>query len=174
MCGGMRQRVMIAMALACRPKVMLADEPTTALDVTIQAQILKLMNQLKDEVGTSIVLITHDLGVIAKMVQRVLVMYAGVVVEEADVRSLFAAPLHPYTVGLLTRSRGSGWARAERGSRPSRAPFRTSLSCRADAASRIAAPLSTSMSQAGAAPRTAGSEPGGGRKVRCWLHVKPK
>ena len=101
MSGGMRQRVMIAMALACRPKVMLADEPTTALDVTIQAQILKLMNQIKDEVGTSIVLITHDLGVIAKMVQRVLVMYAGVVVEEADVRSLFADPLHPYTKGLL-------------------------------------------------------------------------
>src|SRR6478736_7144000 len=101
MSGGMRQRVMIAMALACRPKVMLADEPTTALDVTIQAQILKLMNQVKEEVGTSIVLITHDLGVIAKMVQRVMVMYAGVVVEEADVHSLFAKPLHPYTQGLL-------------------------------------------------------------------------
>ncbi len=99
--GGMRQRVMIAMALACRPQIMLADEPTTALDVTIQAQILKLMNRLKDEVGTSILLITHDLGVIAKMAQRVLVMYAGVVVEEADVRDLFAKPLHPYTTGLL-------------------------------------------------------------------------
>lgn len=99
--GGMRQRVMIAMALACRPQIMLADEPTTALDVTIQAQILKLMNRLKDEVGTSILLITHDLGVIAKMAQRVLVMYAGVVVEEANVRDLFANPLHPYTTGLL-------------------------------------------------------------------------
>ena len=99
--GGMRQRVMIAMALACRPKVMLADEPTTALDVTIQAQILKLMNELKRDIGTSIVLITHDLGVVAKMAQRVLVMYAGVVVEEADVRTLFAAPLHPYTMLLM-------------------------------------------------------------------------
>lgn len=99
--GGMRQRVMIAMALACEPKIMLADEPTTALDVTVQAQILALMNRLKRETGTSIVLITHDLGVIAKMAQRVLVMYAGVVVEEAVVRDLFARPLHPYTVGLL-------------------------------------------------------------------------
>jgi oligopeptide/dipeptide ABC transporter ATP-binding protein len=99
--GGMRQRVMIAMALACQPKIMLADEPTTALDVTIQAQILKLMNRLKKEVGTSIIFITHDLGVIAKMAQRVLVMYAGVVVEEAEVRELFAKPLHPYTAGLL-------------------------------------------------------------------------
>jgi len=99
--GGMRQRVMIAMALACRPRVMLADEPTTALDVTIQAQILKLMNRLKDEIGTSIVFITHDLGVIARMTQRVLVMYAGVVVEEATVGDLFETPLHPYTRGLL-------------------------------------------------------------------------
>ncbi|WP_292898452.1 MULTISPECIES: ABC transporter ATP-binding protein [unclassified Nitratireductor] len=99
--GGMRQRVMIAMALACRPQIMLADEPTTALDVTIQAQILKLMNRLKEEIGTSILFITHDLGVIAKMTQRVLVMYAGVIVEEASVRDLFARPLHPYTAGLL-------------------------------------------------------------------------
>ncbi|RVT86528.1 ABC transporter ATP-binding protein [Rhodobacteraceae bacterium CCMM004] len=99
--GGMRQRVMIAMALACEPKIMLADEPTTALDVTIQAQILNLMNRLKRETGTSILLITHDLGVIAKMAQRVLVMYAGVVVEEAGVNDLFAGPLHPYTVGLM-------------------------------------------------------------------------
>jgi oligopeptide/dipeptide ABC transporter ATP-binding protein len=100
--GGMRQRAMIAMALSCNPKLMLADEPTTALDVTIQAQILELMNRLKEEVGTSIILITHNLGVIAEMAQSVSVMYAGVVVEAADVRTLFAEPLHPYTIGLLT------------------------------------------------------------------------
>ena len=92
---------MIAMALSCNPKLMLADEPTTALDVTIQAQILHLMNQLKKAVGTSIILITHDLGVIAKMAQMVCVMYAGVVVETADVITLFTNPLHPYTRGLL-------------------------------------------------------------------------
>ncbi len=99
--GGMRQRVMIAIALACRPKVMLADEPTTALDVTIQAQILRLMNRLKTETGSSLLLITHDLGVVAQMATRVCVMYAGVIVEEADVAELFASPLHPYTRGLL-------------------------------------------------------------------------
>jgi oligopeptide/dipeptide ABC transporter ATP-binding protein len=99
--GGMRQRVMIAMALACHPKLMIADEPTTALDVTIQAQILELMNKLKEEVGTSIFLITHNLGIIAEMAQQVSVMYAGVVVEYADVRPLFAKPTHPYTIGLL-------------------------------------------------------------------------
>ena len=99
--GGMRQRAMIAMALACRPKVMLADEPTTALDVTIQAQVLKLIDRLKRETGTSVVLITHDLGVIARNAQRVVVMYAGVVVEEADVADLFRQPLHPYTQGLM-------------------------------------------------------------------------
>jgi peptide/nickel transport system ATP-binding protein/oligopeptide transport system ATP-binding protein len=100
--GGMRQRVMIAMALSCNPRLMLADEPTTALDVTIQAQILDLMNKLKAEVGTAIILITHNLGVIAEMAQDVVVMYAGVVVESTDVKSLFAEPLHPYTTGLLT------------------------------------------------------------------------
>lgn len=100
--GGMRQRVMIAMALSCNPKLMLADEPTTALDVTIQAQILHLMNELKERIGTSIMLITHDLGVIAKMAQKVCVMYAGVVVETADVFTLFSNPLHPYTKGLLS------------------------------------------------------------------------
>ncbi|MCC7275523.1 MAG: ABC transporter ATP-binding protein [Alphaproteobacteria bacterium] len=99
--GGMRQRVMIAMALACSPKVLLADEPTTALDVTIQAQILGLMAELKARLGTAIVLITHDLGVVAEMAQRVVVMYAGRKVEEAPVGELFARPLHPYTIGLM-------------------------------------------------------------------------
>ena len=101
MSGGMRQRVMIAMALACYPKLMIADEPTTALDVTIQAQILDLMNKLKEETGASILFITHDLGVIAEMAQRVAVMYAGKIMEEADVDTLFAEPKHPYTVGLM-------------------------------------------------------------------------
>jgi oligopeptide/dipeptide ABC transporter ATP-binding protein len=101
MSGGMRQRVMIAMALACSPRLMIADEPTTALDVTIQAQILDLMNQLKEETGASILFITHDLGVIAEMAQNVAVMYAGKIVEFADVNTLFADPKHPYTVGLM-------------------------------------------------------------------------
>ena len=101
MSGGMRQRAMIAMALACSPTLMIADEPTTALDVTIQAQILALMNKLKEETGASILFITHDLGVIAEMAQHVVVMYAGKVMEYTDVKTLFAEPKHPYTVGLL-------------------------------------------------------------------------
>jgi oligopeptide/dipeptide ABC transporter ATP-binding protein len=99
--GGMRQRAMIAMALSCNPRLILADEPTTALDVTIQAQIMTLMQRLKDEFKTAIVLITHDLGVIAEMASRVVVMYAGKVVEEAPVKMLYKDPRHPYTRGLL-------------------------------------------------------------------------
>ena len=99
--GGMRQRAMIAMALSCNPKVLIADEPTTALDVTIQAQILELIVGLQDKLGTAVILITHDLGVIAETAQRVVVMYAGKKVEEANVENLFANPLHPYTHGLL-------------------------------------------------------------------------
>jgi peptide/nickel transport system ATP-binding protein len=101
MSGGMRQRVMIAMALACNPKVLIADEPTTALDVTIQAQILDLMAELKSRIGAAIILITHDLGVVAEVAERVMVMYAGRKVEEAPVAALFRAPRHPYTQGLL-------------------------------------------------------------------------
>ncbi len=101
MSGGMRQRVMIAMALACDPKLMIADEPTTALDVTIQAQILDLMNEIKHEKETGIILITHDLGVVAEMADKIAVMYAGYIVEEANVKNLFENPLHPYTIGLL-------------------------------------------------------------------------
>src|SRR5215472_4681950 len=99
--GGMRQRAMIAMALACRPALLIADEPTTALDVTIQAQILALMLDLQKELGMGLILITHDLGVVAQTAQRVIVMYAGRKVEEADVDTLFASPRHPYTRGLM-------------------------------------------------------------------------
>ncbi len=99
--GGMKQRAIIAMALSCNPKVLIADEPTTALDVTIQAQILDLMLKMKEEFGTAIVLITHDLGVIAETVQNVVVMYAGKVVEQASVEAIFESPKHPYTLGLL-------------------------------------------------------------------------
>ena len=101
MSGGMRQRVMIAIALACEPRLLIADEPTTALDVTIQAQILDLLRRLREQMGTAILFITHDLGVVAEFAQRVVVMYAGQVVETAEVHSLFRRPQHPYTVALL-------------------------------------------------------------------------
>ena len=101
MSGGMRQRVMIAMALACNPKLLIADEPTTALDVTIQAQILDLLRRLRDDTGMAVLLITHDLGVVSETADRVVVMYCGQVVEEAEVRALFDHPMHPYTLGLL-------------------------------------------------------------------------
>lgn len=99
--GGMRQRIMIALAIACNPELLIADEPTTALDVTIQAQIIEIMLNLQDKMGTSILLITHDLGVIAETADRVAVMYAGRIVEEADVKTIFQNPIHPYTKGLL-------------------------------------------------------------------------
>ena len=99
--GGMRQRVMIAMALACRPELLIADEPTTALDVSIQDQILKLMRSLQEEIGMSIMFITHDLGVVAELCDRVAVMYGGLIMEEADIIDIFQKPLHPYTMGLM-------------------------------------------------------------------------
>jgi len=99
--GGMRQRVMIAMGLSCNPQLLIADEPTTALDVTIQAQIIDLVRKLRDELGMAVIWITHDLGVVAGMADRVLVMYAGMIVEEAGVKELYANPRHPYTIGLL-------------------------------------------------------------------------
>lgn len=101
MSGGMRQRVMIAMALACKPKILIADEPTTALDVTIQAQILDLIRSLNEESDTAVIMITHDLGVVNELCQKVIVMYTGRVMEEASTEELFTNPLHPYTIGLL-------------------------------------------------------------------------
>lgn len=112
--GGMRQRAMIAIAMACKPQLLIADEPTTALDVTIQAQILDLMRYLKKEYGTAIILITHDMGVVARMAQRVAVMYAGKIVEEGDAKALFASPRHPYTRGLLASMPHLGSRKAQR------------------------------------------------------------
>jgi oligopeptide transport system ATP-binding protein len=99
--GGMRQRVMIAMALSCMPQILIADEPTTALDVTIQAQIVELVIRLREELGMAIIWITHDLGVVASIANRVAVMYGGFIIEEAPVKSLYSEPAHPYTIGLL-------------------------------------------------------------------------
>ena len=169
--GGMRQRVMIAIALACRPALMLADEPTTALDVTIQAQILALMDKLKEDVGTSIVLITHDLGVIARMAQRVAVMYAGVIVEIADVATLFREPLHPYTAGLLASLPHPAAARKSRlpiieGTVPDLA--RLPAGCRfSDRCPRVVEACRR------AEPPLAAPQGAQGRLVRCWLHVDP-
>lgn len=120
--GGMRQRVMIAIAMACDPKLLIADEPTTALDVTIQAQILGLMKRLKEEKQTSIIMITHDLGVVAEMCERVIIMYAGKIVETADVETLFENPQHPYTRGLIRSLPAKGIGRARLNSIPGNVP----------------------------------------------------
>jgi oligopeptide/dipeptide ABC transporter ATP-binding protein len=161
--GGMRQRVMIAMALACKPKLLIADEPTTALDVTIQAQILGLLRELRDRTGAAILLITHDLGVIAETVDRVLVMYAGEIVEEAPVERLFAAPAHPYT-RLLLRSIPSVEAKrptleAIAGAPPS--PLRFPGGCRF----HPRCPLSVGLCVEKSPLREPAS---GGGIVRCW------
>ena len=165
--GGMRQRVMIAMALACNPGILIADEPTTALDVTIQAQIMHLLRDLQEENHTSIILITHDLGVVAQIAKRVMVMYAGLAVEYADVNSIFKEPLHPYTSGLL-RSIPSPTDRKDtlfsiKGSIPSPKDYpegcRFSPRCEEcmEICSKKAPPLVTLED---------------GRKVRCWKYAK--
>ena len=166
MSGGMRQRVVIAMALACDPKLIIADEPTTALDVTIQAQILELMKRIQEETGTALLLITHDLAVIAETVQRVAVMYAGKIVESGAVEETLLHPKHPYTEGLLS-SIPSRVARGQRlnvikGTVPN--PFRLPKGCRFEPR----CPYSFAPCPAHEPPL----EPvGGDRRVRCWLHV---
>jgi oligopeptide/dipeptide ABC transporter ATP-binding protein len=160
----MRQRVMIAMAVACNPQLLIADEPTTALDVTIQAQVLELMKDLKKALGTAILIISHDLGLVAEMAQRVLVMYAGKIVEEAPVEALFADPRHPYTRGLLASIPGLTGERGRlpviEGSVPR--PENFPAGCRFHP--RCPAAL----------PECGSREPplfelGEGRQARCWL-----
>ena len=170
MSGGMRQRVMIAMAMSCNPQLLIADEPTTALDVTIQAQILDLMRKLKREFHTSIMLITHDLGVVAEMADRVAVMYAGKIVEESVTADLFKEPLHPYTQGLLDSIPRLDQPSSEKlhvieGTVPN--PLNLPKGCsfaprcpKVMDVCREKAPVLTEVSE--------------GRKVSCWLHVDPQ
>ncbi|MFS0838427.1 ABC transporter ATP-binding protein [Paenibacillus sp. 1P03SA] len=162
--GGMRQRVMIAMALACSPKLLIADEPTTALDVTIQAQILELMKRLREESGAAIMLITHDLGVIAEMADRVVVMYAGQIVEEADVFTLFREPLHPYTRGLLNSMPKISGDNAPLEAIPGTVPSlsRMPKGCRFYARCAWASAVCAREQ-----PELTALE--GGRRVRCWV-----
>ena len=167
--GGMAQRVMIAMALACEPELLIADEPTTALDVTIQAQILDLMRNLREETGTAIILITHDLGVVAEMCDRVAVMYAGEIVEQTDTVSLFRGPLHPYTHGLIASIPVVGDVREELAVIPGNVPnlidlpkaCRFAPRCRARVEQEVA--LSTQRHPALRPLRP-------GHDVRCWLY----
>ncbi|MCK9918330.1 ABC transporter ATP-binding protein [Microbacteriaceae bacterium K1510] len=163
--GGMRQRVMIAMAMACRPQLLIADEPTTALDVTIQAQMLGLIRDLRDETGMSVMLITHDLGVVAEMCDRVLVMYAGQVIESADVRTLLRHPKHPYTIGLIRsvphNAKGARRLYAIPGNVPS--PGQWPRGCRFAPRCSEAMPICHEQSPS-LQPMHDGSE------CRCWLH----
>jgi peptide/nickel transport system ATP-binding protein len=163
--GGMRQRVMIAMAMACNPELLIADEPTTALDVTIQAQILDLMRQLNKESGTAIMLITHDLGVVAEMCHRVVVMYAGNVVEEGDVRTILKQPKHPYTIGLLHSIPKLEGAKERLYSIPGNVPIPGSVTVGCRFAARCEHASDKCRAQI---PQL--REVGAGHYVRCWLH----
>ncbi len=169
MSGGMAQRIMIAMALACEPELLIADEPTTALDVTIQAQILDLMRNLRDETGTAIVLITHDLGVVAEMCDRVAVMYAGEIVEQTDVTTLFRNPLHPYTRGLIGSIPVVGQVTDELAVIPGNVPNLIDL----PAGCRFAPRCTTRIAEnaAEALDQHPDLRPiGPGHEVRCWLY----
>ncbi|TVY07100.1 ABC transporter ATP-binding protein [Paenibacillus cremeus] len=163
--GGMRQRVMIAMAMSCEPKLLIADEPTTALDVTIQAQILDLMRKLKDENNTAIMMITHDLGVVAEMCDRVIVMYSGKVVEQGDVVTIFTNPQHPYTQGLMksipTLERGEKRLYSIKGNVPIPGSLREGCTF----APRCDMAMDVCRRQA---PQLVEVEPG--HFSRCWLH----
>jgi peptide/nickel transport system ATP-binding protein len=169
MSGGMAQRIMIAMALACEPELLIADEPTTALDVTIQAQILDLMRNLRDETGTAIILITHDLGVVAEMCDRVAVMYAGEIVEQTDVVSLFRNPLHPYSRGLIGSIPVVGDLREELSVIPGNVPNLIDLPAGCRFAPRCLARIEENVDNAfdeHPALRAVTS----GHDVRCWLY----
>jgi peptide/nickel transport system ATP-binding protein len=169
MSGGMAQRVMIAMALACEPDLLIADEPTTALDVTIQAQILDLMRKLRDETGTAIVLITHDLGVVAEMCDRVAVMYAGEIVEQTDVVTLFRDPLHPYTKGLIGSIPLVGDVREELAVIPGNVPNLIDLPAGCRFAPRCGARIEENVTLAlDAHPGLHPWAPG--HQVRCWMY----
>jgi peptide/nickel transport system ATP-binding protein len=163
--GGMRQRVMIAMAMSCDPGLLIADEPTTALDVTIQAQILDLMRDLRNKQGTSIMLITHDLGVVAEMCDRVVVMYAGQVVEQADVYTLFDNPSHPYTKGLLKSMPKADADQARLDSIPGNVPLPGSVKQGCRFASRC--PYAEAKCLSDSPPLF---ELKSGQLSRCWLH----
>ncbi|MFC4619787.1 ABC transporter ATP-binding protein [Camelliibacillus cellulosilyticus] len=167
--GGMRQRVMIAMAMSCEPELLIADEPTTALDVTIQAQILELMKKLQAEHNTAILLITHDLGVVAEVCDRVVVMYAGKVVEEATVDELFASPRHPYTQGLIGSVPKLGQRQNRLYSIPGHVPSPDEMPKGCKFAPRCAKALPQCFEQE---PELI-AEPNG-RKHRCWLYQEEK
>ncbi|MDX1688786.1 MAG: ABC transporter ATP-binding protein [Candidatus Promineifilaceae bacterium] len=167
--GGMAQRVMIAMALACVPELLIADEPTTALDVTIQAQILDLMRNLQTQIDTSVILITHDLGVVAEMCDRVDVMYAGRIVEEADVEELFHEPKHPYTQALIGSTPVLGQAEKELVAIPGSVPNLIDLPAGCKFAPRCKARVENDLEICTQQePQLKEVEPG--HKVRCWLY----
>ena len=167
--GGMRQRVMIAMALSCKPDLLIADEPTTALDVTIQAQILDLMRSLRSKTNSAIILITHDLGVVAEMCERVAVMYAGQIIEQTDVESLFDVPMHPYTQGLIASVPVLGAVRKKLDTIPGTVPSLIDLPPGCRFAPRCRARTEHNLEictriEPGLQPVTAG------HTVRCWLY----
>jgi oligopeptide/dipeptide ABC transporter ATP-binding protein len=169
--GGMAQRVMIAMALACEPELLIADEPTTALDVTIQAQILDLMRDLQESSNTAVILITHDLGVVAEMADRVAVMYAGEIVEQTDVRTLFASPKHPYTEGLIGSIPILGEPSDTLATIPGVVPSLIDLPVGCRFASRCAARLQHGLERClTEKPELLQIAPG--HQVRCWLYAE--
>ncbi|MEP7040821.1 MAG: ABC transporter ATP-binding protein [Chloroflexota bacterium] len=174
--GGMAQRVMIAMALALEPELLIADEPTTALDVTIQAQILDLMRDLQHETGTAIILITHDLGVVAEMCDRVAVMYAGEIVEQTDVKTLFADPKHPYTKGLIGSVPTLGQVQPQLATIPGAVPNLIDLPPACRFAPRCVARVELKVPHCEEVhPELRPVEEGGvGHDVRCWIYHRPE